>query len=135
MRVYSTAELQAVDYHARPDGFADIRLRRNIQKVTREQIDPAGEPTVEWSADEQYICAEIAEKDVADIFDQLWDTAERESKTLDERLEDAEESADDSGDAVAELGDMVAEQQTAIEDQEAALAELGDLVASMKGGE
>ena len=30
---------------------------------------------------------------------------------------------------------MVAEQQSAIEDQEAALAELGDLVATIKGGE
>lgn len=135
MNVYSSQELKAVDYHPRPDGFADIRLRRNIQKVTREQIDPAGDPIVEWAAEEQYICAQIAEADVADVFDQLWETAVRDSKTLDERLEDAEESADDSGDAVAELGDMVAEHQTTLEDQDAAIAELGDLVASMKGGE
>ena len=135
MRVYSTAELQAVDHHERPDGFADIRLRRNIQKVTREQIDPAGEATVEWQADEQYVLAAISKDEAAEAFDQLWEQAVRDGMTLDERIDETEQSASDSGDAIAELGDMVAEQQSAIEDQEAALAELGDLVATIKGGE
>lgn len=135
MRVYSTAELQAVDYHERQDGFADIRLRRNIQKVTREQIDPAGEATVEWQADEQYVLAAISKDEATEAFDQLWEQAVRDGMTLDERIDEIEQSASDSGDAIAELGDMVAEQQSAIEDQEAALAELGDIVATIKGGE
>lgn len=135
MRVYSTAELQAVDYHERPDGFADIRLRRNIQKVAREQIDPAGEATVEWQADEQYVLAAISKDEAAEAFDQLWEQAVRDGMTLDERIDETEQSASDSGDALAELGDMIAEQQSAIEDQEDALAELGDLVAAIKGGE
>lgn len=103
--------------------------------MTREQIDPAGEPTVEWQADEQYVLAAISKNEAAEAFDQLWEQAVRDGMTLDERIDEAEQSASDSGDALAELGDMVAEQQSAIEDQEAALAELGDLVATIKGGE
>ena len=103
--------------------------------MTREQIDPAGEATVEWQADEQYVLAAISKEEAAEAFDQLWEQAVRDGMTIDKRVDETEQSASESGDAIAELGDMVAEQQSAIEDQEAALAELGDLVATIKGGE
>ena len=124
MNVFSPAELKPIDWRQRPDGFADIRLRRNIEKVTHEPLD--GEATVEWKAEEVYLVEMITEAEAADMFDELWAKAERNAMTQEERIEATEAESDDNQDAVAELGDIVA-------DQEAAIVELGDLIAGLGG--
>ena len=124
MNVFSPAELNPIDWRQRPDGFADIRLRRNIEKVTREPLD--GEAAVEWKAEEVYLVEMITEAEAADMFDELWAKAERNAMTQEERIEATEAESDDNQDAVAELGDIVA-------DQEAAIVELGDLIAGLGG--
>lgn len=64
---------------------------------------------MEWQADEQYVLAAISKDEATEAFDQLWEQAVRDGMTLDERIDETEQSASDSGDALAELGDMVAE--------------------------
>ena len=135
MNVFSPAELKPIDWRQRPDGFADIRLRRNIEKVSREPISPEGEAIVEWKAEEVYLVEAITAKEAEKRFEELWAKAERDAMTEVERIEAAESASDDNLNAVAELGDLVADQDSRIEEQDAAIAELGDLVASMQEGE
>ena len=128
MSVYSPAELKPVDWHRRPDGFADIRLRRNIRKVTVQPVEPEGPEEVQWVAEEQYVVADMTEAEATERFDELWSKAERDSMTTRERIEAAEGQGDDSLTGLAELGDMIAANTDAI-------AELGDIVATLQGGE
>ena len=132
MNVFSPAELKRVDWRQRPDGFADIRLRRNIEKVTREPISPEGDAIVEWKAEEVYLVDSITAAEAEARFDELWSQAERDAMTERERIKAAESASDDNLNAVAELGDIVADQDTRIEEQEAALAELGDIIATIQ---
>lgn len=91
MKVYSPAELSAVDWSPRPDGFADIRIRRNIEKVTQPATGEQPEQ-VQWTADEVYVCADISEAEAIERQDELWETGERAGKTTEQRLEALEQS-------------------------------------------
>lgn len=83
MRVYSPMPLDAVDYHARGDGYSDVRLRKGFETVTRSTDD--GE-TMEYSAEELYFVTLLPKQEVVDSFDALWTEVEREQMSDDERI-------------------------------------------------
>lgn len=132
MRVYSPVKLEAIDRHQRPDGFADVRLRRNIEKVTREPVEPAGDVEVMWVADEVYVVSTLGLDEIAEQFDAVWARAEREAMTTEERLSCMEQSSDDQLQGLGELGEGMYANQQAIADCMQAVGELG---AIMAGGE
>lgn len=129
--VFSPDKLAKVDWHQRPDGFADVRLRKNIEKVAA--LD--GESPEQWRADEAYIVLQITESEAEERFEELWEQAVKACMTDEQRIEANEQSTGENQDAVAELGDVVAEQGDLVTEHEAAIAELGDLVASLAGGD
>lgn len=89
MKVYSPTELAPVDWSPRPDGFADIRIRRNIEKVTQPAQGDQPEQ-VQWAADEVYVCAEISEAEAAERQDELFEAGARASMTTEQRIEELE---------------------------------------------
>lgn len=131
MKVYSPTELQKVDWHQRPDGLADVRLRKNIEKVTVEPVDPEGDADVQWCADEQYLVKAVSKDEAEADFDALWAEAERALMSDAEKIDAAQQSADEGQEALAELGVDVAGNGASIEELYEAIAELGTLI----GGE
>lgn len=105
MRVYSPTPLDAVDYHERPDGFADVRLRRNFETITRSCND--GVDSVEYCADELYFVTSLTLANVIADSDSLWSDIEREQMTPDERLAEIESNIVDTQIAVCDFYESV----------------------------
>lgn len=81
----SATPLEVVKIEQRPDGQADVWLRRNIQE---EQVEPegGGEPYTRYTADEVHLVKAIAEDEALERFDELWDEANAEETPQSERI-------------------------------------------------
>lgn len=81
----SATPLEAVKIEQRPDGQADVWLRRNIQE---KQVEPEGEgePYTQYTADEVHLVKAITEDEAVERFDELWDEAEAEETPQSERI-------------------------------------------------
>lgn len=81
----SATPLDAVKVEQRPDGQADVWLRRNIQEKQVEPEDEGG-PYTQYTADEVHLVKAITEDEVVERFDELWDEADAEETTQPERI-------------------------------------------------
>lgn len=136
----STVEPGALEVVQRPDGLADVYLRRGIEEY-EEPLDGGGTQRM-WRAEEMRL---VGRYDVAwcDLhFDELWEQARREAMTEGERLAECEEAGEQNAQASAELGVLAADSATALDgvtqglaDVMLAVAELGQLAAAPEGGE
>ena len=81
----SATPLEAVKIEQRPDGQADVWLRKNIQQkeVTPED---GGEPYTQYTADEAHLVKAITQEEADASFDELWDEAETAETPQDERI-------------------------------------------------
>lgn len=70
----SATPLEAVKVERRPDGQADIWLRRNI-KSQEVAPDGGGEPYEQYTADEVHIVKAMTREEAEASFDELWDEA------------------------------------------------------------
>ena len=122
MRVYSPVELEPVSYRPRPDGFADVHLRRDIAWDAEQE---------QWTAEEQYLETDATEEEVLAGFDAFWAEAVRLSLTDAERLSECEDAQADSTLALAELGLITAEQDEALAAHDELLMVLMEGVAEL----
>lgn len=81
----SATPLDAVKVEQRPDGQADIWLRKNIQQ---EEVTPedGGEPYTQYTADEAHIVKAMTQEEAEAAFDELWDEAVAAETPQDERI-------------------------------------------------
>lgn len=81
----SATPLDAVKVEQRPDGQADIWLRKNIQQ---EEVTPedGGEPYTQYTADEAHIVKAMTQEEAEADFDELWDEAVAAETPQDERI-------------------------------------------------
>ena len=81
----SATPLEAVKIEQRPDGQADVWLRKNIQQ---EEVTPedGGEPYTRYTADEVHLVKAITQEEAEAAFDELWDEAVAEETPQDERI-------------------------------------------------
>lgn len=81
----SATPLDAVKVEQRPDGQADIWLRKNIQQ---EEVTPedGGEPYTQYTADEAHIVKAMTQEEAEAAFDELWDEAAAAETPQDERI-------------------------------------------------
>lgn len=88
-RVYSMSPLERIAYFAHGSTPADVYLRENIEAVTEQSIF-GGEVTY-WQADEVQLQTLNSLEEVEENFDELWVTAERASRSLEERVTELED--------------------------------------------
>lgn len=81
----SATPLDAVKIEQRPDGQADVWLRKNITKETIED-ETSGEQREQWVADEVHLVKAITQEGAEASFDELWDEAEASETPQDERV-------------------------------------------------
>jgi hypothetical protein len=81
----SATPLDAVKIEQRPDGQADVWLRKNITKETIED-EASGEQREQWVADEVHLVKAITQEEAEASFDELWDEAEAAETPQDERI-------------------------------------------------
>lgn len=81
----SATPLDAVKVEQRPDGQADIWLRKNIQQV-EAQPDDGGEPYAQYTADEAHLVKAMTQEEAEAAFDELWDEAVAAETPQDERI-------------------------------------------------
>lgn len=101
MNVCSATPLDAVDYHERGDGLADVRLRRNVRQAVISLDSDAPDQTV-YVADEAYIVTASTRGEVDATFDDLWAEAEMAKKSPEERIADLESQLADAEMAILE---------------------------------
>lgn len=84
-KTVSATPLDAVKVEQRPDGQADIWLRKNIQQ---EEVTPedGGEPYTQYTADEAHIVKAMTQEEAEAAFDELWDEAVAAEIPQDERI-------------------------------------------------
>ena len=104
MKVYSPEPLDAVDYHERADGRADVRLRRNFAECPRQ--DEQGS-YVEYSADELYFVTDMTRDEIEASAETLWIEIERERMTSDERIAALEAASIDTQMALCDFYETV----------------------------
>lgn len=66
----SATPLDAVKIEQRPDGQADVWLRKNITKETIED-EASGEQREQWVADEVHLVKAITQEEAEASFDEL----------------------------------------------------------------
>ena len=81
----SATPLDAVKVEQRPDGQADVWLRKNITEQTVEPAD-GGVPCAQYTADEVHLVKAITQEEAEASFDELWDEAVAEENPQDERI-------------------------------------------------
>lgn len=81
----SATPLDAVKIEQRPDGQADVWLRKNINKETIED-ETSGEQREQWVADEVHLVKAITQEEAEASFDELWNEAEASETPQDERV-------------------------------------------------
>lgn len=84
-KTVSATPLDAVKIEQRPDGQADVWLRKNITKETIED-ETSGEQREQWVADEVHLVKAITQEEAEASFDELWDEAEASETPQDERI-------------------------------------------------
>ena len=87
---YFTTEPAAISYLSRPDGVAEVYLRRNIESFETAEGDTA------WKADEVFFETMLSEEEVADQFDNYF-------------IEEPETTIDDLVDAIDILTQIILE--------------------------
>lgn len=131
----SSEKPEALEVVQRPDGLADVWLRRSIERV--EVPLEGGGSQEAWSAEEAHLVGRYEAAYVDLHFDELWEQARRGAMTDSERLAECEEEGGRTAEGVAELGVLAAESAATLDDVMLAVAELGAAVASVgaEGGE
>lgn len=81
----SATPLDAVKVEQRPDGQADVWLRKNITEQTVEPAD-GGVPCAQYTADEVHLVKTITQEEADESFDELWDEAVAAETPQDERI-------------------------------------------------
>lgn len=81
----SATPLDAVKVEQRPDGQADVWLRKNITEQTVEPAD-GGVPCAQYTADEAHLVKAITQEEAEASFDELWDEAAAAETPQDERI-------------------------------------------------
>lgn len=81
----SATPLDAVKVEQRPDGQADVWLRKNIQQVEVEPED-GGDPYTQYTADEVHLVKTMTQEEAEASFDDLWDEAVAAETPQDERI-------------------------------------------------
>lgn len=84
-KTVSATPLDAVKIEQRPDGQADVWLRKNITKETIED-ETSGEQREQWVADEVHLVKAITQEEAEASFDELWDEAEASETPQDDRI-------------------------------------------------
>lgn len=81
----SATPLDAVKVEQRPDGQADVWLRKNI---TEQAVEPegGGAPCAQHTADEVHLVKAITQEEAEASFDELWDEAAAAETPQDERI-------------------------------------------------
>lgn len=54
MTTYYDQKPQAIKYNLRPDGRADVWLRKNIKEVEVQALEEGAAPSTNWQAEEEY---------------------------------------------------------------------------------
>ncbi len=73
-KTVSATPLDAVKVEQRPDGQADVWLRKDIVEETVEPMDGSG-PYTRYTANEVHLVRAITQEEAEDSFDELWDEA------------------------------------------------------------
>lgn len=94
--------MQELDYHARGDGTADIRIRKNIKQVDHEATDqmPAWS---EWTAIESYQVLPLQEQEAIEQADMLFEGDVTSSQPVLDRITALEQSSLDNAQLLADL--------------------------------
>ena len=100
--VSSATPLDAVEYHLRGDGLADIRIRKNIKQVDHEATDqmPAWS---EWTAIESYQVLPLQEQEAIEQADMLFEGDVTSSQPVLDRITALEQSSLDNAQLLADL--------------------------------
>lgn len=100
--VSSATPLDAVEYHLRDDGLADIRIRKNIKQVDHEATDqmPAWS---EWTAIESYQVLPLQEQEAIEQADMLFEGDVTSSQPVLDRLTALEQFSLDNAQLLADL--------------------------------
>ena len=100
--VSSATPLDAVEYHLRDDGLADIRIRKNIKQVNHEATDqmPAWS---EWTAVESYQVLPLQEQEAIEQADMLFEGDVTSSQPVLDRITALEQSSLDNAQLLADL--------------------------------
>lgn len=85
----SATPLEAVKIEQRPDGQADVWLRKNIVEETYNPMD-GGEPYTRYTANEVHLVKAITQEEAEANFDELWNEAVAEETPQDERIKSLE---------------------------------------------
>lgn len=84
-KTVSATPLDAVKVEQRPDGQADVWLRKDIVEETIEPMDGSG-PYTQYTANEVHLVRAITQEEAEDSFDELWDEAVAAETPQDERI-------------------------------------------------
>lgn len=100
--VSSATPLDAVEYHLRDDGLADIRIRKNIKQVNHEATDqmPAWS---EWTAVESYQVLPLQEQEAIEQADMLFEGDVTSSQPVLDRVSALEQASLDNAQLLADL--------------------------------
>ncbi len=104
-KTVSATPLDAVKIEQRPDGQADVWLRKNITKETIED-ETSGEQREQWVADEVHLVKAITQEEAEASFDELWDEAEASETPQDERIKALETIAKTLNDVEPQLSQI-----------------------------
>lgn len=127
-KTVSATPLDAVKIEQRPDGQADVWLRKNITKETIED-ESSGEQREQWVADEVHLVKAITQEEAEASFDELWDEAEAAETPQDERIKALETIAKTFSAAAPQLAQIRAAATLSI--QSVAVDLTDDQVASV----
>ena len=103
-KTVSATPLETVKVEQRPDGQADVWLRRNITEQQAEGAD--GEGTSQWVADEVHIVRAVTQAEAEAAFDALWDEAQAAEAPQGERVAALEQVAKAFTESVASLSQI-----------------------------
>ena len=78
-KVFSSEELQPIEYYPQSDGTAVVYLRDNIEQDAKDNDD--GTSFDFWKADEVEVVTDLAEGDIAESFETLWLEGEAQEYT------------------------------------------------------
>lgn len=120
--VSSATPLDALDYHLREDGLADIRIRRNIKPVTHQATGTQPE-YVEYTAIESYQVLPLMEQEAIDQADALFEGDTTSSKPVLDRVSALEQASLDNAQLLADL--MAAEDGDTTDSADSATADDG----------
>lgn len=100
--VSSATPLDAVEYHLRDDGLADIRIRRSIRTVTHQATDSQPE-YVEYTAVESYQILPLMEQEALEQADVLFEGDATSSRPVLDRVSALEQASLDNAQLLADL--------------------------------